>query len=67
MYHGGIMYICVLFVQKVTYLLGNLAQLAVALYKCQSLGLLPTHASDWLAFQEPAQQVEFAHGGMGLW
>lgn len=53
--------------QKVTFLLGNLAQLGLALYKCQSLGLLPTHASDWLAFQEPALQMEYAHGGMGLW
>ncbi|XP_018018722.1 ER membrane protein complex subunit 4 [Hyalella azteca] len=53
--------------QKATYLLGNLAQIGLALYKCQSLGLLPTHASDWLAFQEPASQVEFVHGGFGLW
>ncbi|KAF2365169.1 Protein of unknown function DUF1077 TMEM85 [Trinorchestia longiramus] len=53
--------------QKVTYMLGNLAQIGLALYKCQALGLLPTHASDWLAFQEPAMQMEFVHGGLGLW
>lgn len=42
--------------QKFVYLVGNVACLALALYKCQSMGLLPTHASDWLEFVE-AQQV----------
>ena len=39
--------------QRFVYLLGNLAGLALALYKCQVMGLLPTYASDWLAFVEP--------------
>lgn len=41
--------------QKIVYLFGNLACLALALYKCSSMGLLPTHASDWLDFVEPLQ------------
>jgi hypothetical protein len=52
--------------QKFIYLLGNLAALAVALYKCQSMGLLPTHPSDWLDFVEPQQRLEFSGGGLQL-
>uniref|UniRef100_A0A8C4QAU3 ER membrane protein complex subunit 4 n=1 Tax=Eptatretus burgeri TaxID=7764 RepID=A0A8C4QAU3_EPTBU len=52
--------------QGAVYLIGNLLGLALALYKCQSMGLLPTHASDWLAFIEPPQSVEFSGGGLGL-
>jgi hypothetical protein len=53
-------------VQKLAYLAGNLVNLGIALYKCQSMGLLPTHTSDWLAFVEPQEQVEFYGGGMSL-
>ncbi|KAK4299867.1 hypothetical protein Pmani_027889 [Petrolisthes manimaculis] len=52
--------------QKLIYLLGNLVNVGLALYKCHSMGILPTHASDWLAFQEPAIQMEFSHGGIIL-
>ncbi|KAF4518634.1 hypothetical protein B566_EDAN005961 [Ephemera danica] len=52
--------------QKFVYLIGNLLNVALALYKCQSMGLLPTHASDWLAFVEPRQRVEFSGGGFTL-
>jgi len=52
--------------QKFIYLLGNLAALGVALYKCQSMGLLPTHPSDWLDFVEPQQRLEFTGGGLQL-
>ena len=38
---------------KGIYILGNIAALAVALYKFNSMGLLPTHQSDWLEFLEP--------------
>nr|XP_053638172.1 uncharacterized protein LOC128692872 [Cherax quadricarinatus] len=54
------------FLQKLIYLLGNLVNVGLAVYKCHSMGILPTHASDWLAFQEPAIQMEFSHGGMAL-
>ena len=40
------------FMQKVIYCLGNVICLGLAVYKCQVMGLLPTHASDWLAFVE---------------
>ncbi|KAG8233410.1 hypothetical protein J437_LFUL013404 [Ladona fulva] len=50
--------------QKFVYFLGNLLNVALALYKCQSMGLLPSHASDWLAFVEPQQRMEFSGGGM---
>ena len=42
-------------VQKFVYIVGNLGCLALAIYKCQVMGLLPTHQSDWLAFVEPQQ------------
>lgn len=41
--------------QGLVYLIGNLLGSALAIYKCQSMGLLPTHSSDWLAFIEPPQ------------
>lgn len=44
--------------QKLVYLFGNLVCLALALYKCSSMGLLPTYASDWLDFVQP-QQVSY--------
>lgn len=46
--------------QKLVYLLGNFACLGMALYKCQSMGLLPTHSSDWLDFLENPRRVEYA-------
>lgn len=49
--------------QKLIYLVGNLLCIALALYKCQSMGLLPTHSSDWLDFVEPQQRIEFTGGG----
>jgi ER membrane protein complex subunit 4 len=52
--------------QKFVFLIGNLVNLAVAVYKCQSMGLLPTHSSDWLAFVEPQQRIEFLGGGISL-
>ncbi|XP_064466899.1 ER membrane protein complex subunit 4-like [Ornithodoros turicata] len=52
--------------QKIVYLFGNLACLALALYKCSSMGLLPTHTSDWLDFVEPLQRIEYSGGGIIL-
>lgn len=52
--------------QKLVYFLGNLANVAVALYKCNSMGLLPTHASDWLAFVEPQTRIEYYGGGVSF-
>ena len=43
---------------KIIYLLGNIALLVMALYKCQSMGLLPTSPSDWIEFVEH-KEVKF--------
>ena len=40
---------------KFTYLLGNIFGLMLAVYKCHSMGILPTAPSDWLAFKEHRQ------------
>ena len=37
--------------QKVVYILCNLLTLALGLWKCRSMGLLPTGTGDWLAFE----------------
>ena len=47
--------------QKLVYVLGNLVGIALAVYKCQSMGLLPTHSSDWLAFADPVLRAEWAY------
>lgn len=47
-------------------LAGNLAGVALAMYKCHSMGLLPTHVSDWLAFADPMVRQEVASGGLGF-
>lgn len=52
--------------QKIVFFLGNLANIALALYKCHSMGLLPTHASDWLAFVDPQSRLEYSGGGFSL-
>jgi hypothetical protein len=52
--------------QKLIYVLGNLVNLAIALYKCHSMGLLPTYASDWLAFANPQERMEYSFGGFSL-
>lgn len=49
--------------QKFVFGLGQIVNIMLALYKCQSMGLLPTHASDWLAFVEPQTRVEYSGGG----
>lgn len=52
--------------QKLVYLLGNFINIGLALYKCQSMGFLPTHSSDWLAFVEPQARQEYLGGGVML-
>lgn len=37
--------------QKLTYIVCNLLTLIVGLWKCRSMGLLPTGTGDWLAFE----------------
>ena len=52
--------------QKLVFMLGQLVGLGLALYKCQSMGLLPTHSSDWLAFQQHQTRIEYSGGGLSL-
>jgi len=52
--------------QKFFYLLGNLSLVALALYQCHSMGLLPTATSDWLAFMEDKTRLEYSGGGFIL-
>lgn len=52
--------------QKLIYIFGNLVNVGLALYKCHSMGLLPTHSSDWLAFVEPQTRLEYSGGGYSL-
>ncbi|KAG2352358.1 hypothetical protein BDR07DRAFT_1437987 [Suillus spraguei] len=44
----------VLPLQKIAYIACNLLTLAVGLWKCRSMGLLPTGTGDWLAFESRA-------------
>ncbi|XP_077993768.1 ER membrane protein complex subunit 4-like [Glandiceps talaboti] len=51
-------------VQKFAYFMGNLLGIGLAAYKCSSMGLLPTHASDWISFLQPQERLEYAGGGL---
>ena len=50
--------------QKVVYLLCNLLTLALGLWKCRSMGLLPTGTGDWLAFETRGQVRLYAEFGL---
>ncbi|KAL7753493.1 hypothetical protein RI367_001268 [Sorochytrium milnesiophthora] len=41
----------------------QLANMAIGLYKLQTMGLLPTAQSDWLAFQSGSEILEYSAGG----
>ena len=47
--------------QKCVFLLGILVGVALALWKCHGMGLLPTHTSDWLSFANPVIRAEWAY------
>lgn len=46
--------------QKLAYLGCNILTLALGLWKCRSMGLLPTGTADWLAFETrgPVRSLE---------
>ncbi|KAJ7574545.1 hypothetical protein C8J56DRAFT_1007894 [Mycena floridula] len=46
--------------QKIVYILCNLLTLAVGLWKCRSMGLLPTGTGDWLAFESRGLNPEIS-------
>jgi len=49
-----------LFVQKIVYILANMLTLALGLYKCNSMGLLPMGTGDWLAFETRGPSPEIS-------
>ncbi|KAG2047550.1 DUF1077-domain-containing protein [Suillus hirtellus] len=50
----------VLPLQKIAYIACNLLTLAVGLWKCRSMGLIPTGTGDWLAFESRAMAPELS-------
>ncbi|XP_024402603.1 uncharacterized protein [Physcomitrium patens] len=55
-----------LLLPKVAFTALNLAAMGLGLWKLNTLGLLPTHASDWLSNLAPPQSVEFSGGGSSI-
>ncbi|KAL9274579.1 ER membrane protein complex subunit 4-like protein [Drosera capensis] len=49
---------------KLVYIALNVVALGVGVWKLNTLGLLPTHISDWVSSLPPAQEVEFSGGGI---
>lgn len=45
---------------KIVYTVGCLGNLAVALWKLNSMGLLPTNKSDWIHWESPLQSYQFS-------
>ncbi|KAI6173241.1 ER membrane protein complex subunit 4 [Aphelenchoides besseyi] len=56
-------YVGHLIIHKIIFALGNMAAIALAVYKCHTMGLLPNHASDWLDFVPPAERMQFVLTG----
>ena len=52
-----------LLLQKLVYVACNLLTLGVGLWKCKSMGLLPTGTGDWLAFEARGEVSASATGG----
>ena len=46
---------------KIVFVLGNLANVALAVCKFNSMDLLPTYVSDWLAPADPISRIEWAY------
>jgi len=51
-----------LVLQKLVYVACNMLTLGVGLWKCRSMGLLPTGTGDWLAFEQRGQVC--GHGSL---
>ncbi|KAJ1027470.1 hypothetical protein NDA18_003476 [Ustilago nuda] len=49
-----------LLLPKMLFILCQLAGLLLGLYKCWSMGLLPTETSDWLAWRQARVPLEFS-------
>jgi ER membrane protein complex subunit 4 len=46
--------------QKLAYIICNILTLALGLWKCRSMGLLPTGTGDWLAFESRGSAPEIS-------
>uniref|UniRef100_A0A7N1A710 ER membrane protein complex subunit 4 n=1 Tax=Kalanchoe fedtschenkoi TaxID=63787 RepID=A0A7N1A710_KALFE len=51
---------------KLLFIALNLAAMGMGVWKLNSLGLLPTHPSDWVSSLPPPQEVEYSGGGFPL-
>ncbi|KAF9164954.1 hypothetical protein DFQ27_006410 [Actinomortierella ambigua] len=49
-----------LYLPKITFIAMQLLSILLGMWKLNSMGLLPTSHSDWLAFQDPKTPIEFA-------
>lgn len=47
-----------LLVPKLTFILMQMANFALGMWKCGSMGLLPTAESDWLGFMQAKTSLE---------
>ncbi|ORY38853.1 DUF1077-domain-containing protein [Rhizoclosmatium globosum] len=47
---------------KIVYILAQCVLFGLGVYKCSSMGLLPTSHSDWLSFLEVKRVVEYSSG-----
>lgn len=45
---------------------GQLTAIGCLMWKCNRMGLLPTHESDWLAFKDPIIRMNWMQGGHNL-
>ncbi|KMZ62731.1 hypothetical protein ZOSMA_44G01330 [Zostera marina] len=48
---------------KLLFIALNMAAMGLGVWKLNTLGLLPTHASDWVSSLPPAREIEYAGGG----
>ncbi|KAK9894821.1 DUF1077-domain-containing protein [Cystobasidium minutum MCA 4210] len=53
--------------QKIVHCLAQCLLLALGLYKCHTMGLLPTHESDWLAFSKQRIPIETSSISLNGW
>ncbi|XP_020578681.1 ER membrane protein complex subunit 4 [Phalaenopsis equestris] len=49
---------------KLLFIALNLAGLGLGVWKLNTLGLLPTHPSDWVSSLAPAPEAEYSGGGL---
>ena len=48
------------YLQMLCWLAGQVAVVLLCAWKCNNMGLLPTHPSDWLTFATPAEPLEYS-------